>query len=93
MLAYLICAFIMMIGYSFITSLPEGLESRWDSWLTYNYFGLLIISFPLTYIINDLMGLFKSCFSKKEKGLSFNFFPLNHIYITYLHNTKIILKK
>ena len=74
-----------------MTSLPEGLESHYSSWLTSNYLGLLIISFPLSYIINDLIGLLKRYLSKNEKGLSFSFFsfksPLN--YLSSQHKNKI----
>ncbi len=83
LLAYFVCAFIMMIGFSFMTSLPEGIESLYSSWLTSNYLGLLIISFPLSYIINDMINLLKGYFSENEKGLSFNFFsfksPLDYV--------------
>ncbi|WP_347922178.1 GNAT family N-acetyltransferase [Pontimicrobium sp. SW4] len=93
LLAYFVCAFIMMIGFSFMTSLPEGLESLYSSWLTSNYLGLLIISFPLSYIINDLIGLLKGFFSKNEKGLSFSFFSFkSRLYYVFSHHKKKIKK-
>ncbi len=83
----------MMIGFSFMTSLPDGLESHYSSWLTSNYLGLLIISFPLSYIINDLIGLLKDYLSKNKKELSLSFFSFkSRLYNVSSHHKNKIKK-